>query len=77
MLGLLFHPEDGGSMLLQKFSEDLSNYGVSHPKRQYSFYVTLIISFNIRLYICSVLPPSRFCPTPIPPSTRKIKAVIN
>jgi hypothetical protein len=36
LLGLLFDPEDGGSVFLQNVSELIPDYTVSHPRTQYS-----------------------------------------
>jgi hypothetical protein len=36
LLGILFEPEDGGSMFLQNVGELRPGYTASHPGRQYS-----------------------------------------
>jgi hypothetical protein len=48
LLGLLFNPEDGGSMFLQNIDKLLLDYTASHPRRQQysSLWIQMLLHAN-------------------------------
>jgi hypothetical protein len=47
LLGLLFHPEAGGSIFLRNLSEFLPDYTALHPEKQYSSNTVLTVTKQI------------------------------
>jgi hypothetical protein len=43
LLGLLFHPEVGGSIFLRNLTEFLPDYTALHPERQYTSHTVLTV----------------------------------